>query len=608
MKRGFKSSISKFLLFLLLLTVGAFLRLWHLGSLPETMHRDEAAIGYNAFALAETGKDEHGKSWPINFKSFGDYKLPGMIYSVLVSIKIYGLNATAVRLPTALASVLSLLSIYWLSREMGWSKRISLIAMVFLTFSFFHISQARNVYEPMEGLLFSLTGWASWLAGNRNWRWYLLALLFYFLGSLFYNLPFLLLPMLFLISWVITNPPISSRKLLTMAIKIWPIVGLVILVVLLSLLFQSSNVGKSNITIFKSDEIIKLSENSVHAALVGGLPSRLVRLMNSESLIAILQFFHGYLEVFNPVYLFFSGDSNAWHNLRSIGLGNHNPVLIIPFLMGMYVLIKNGTKKKVKLLALYLGLSPVVSAATINSPVTNRLLDLNTAVVLVAAVGTHELFLKLWQSRRMLHRFIFASFVALYIGFFILFGLRYYFSFNQLLPREWNPGMNEMMQYVADNRSKFDWIYITPDFDLGYIHLAFHLPFDPADFQKRAQWYTNGFELVGEYSQFRFDQFVKYGYLTTESVTKIFDDSHKTILVVQRGEPEVKSNLIWQDQDWGGRWRWYAWDTSLDEAVAELQAMAPTPDRLQTLQYLYSCQNSNCNEQLLELQQAVVID
>ncbi len=609
MKRDLNSSISKsLLLFVVLLTVGSFLRLWHLGSLPEIMHRDEVAIGYNSFSLAETGKDEHGQSFPMNFKSFGDYKLPGMIYTVLVSIKIFGLNAAAVRLPTTLASVLSLISIYWLSREMGWSKRISFIAMLFLTFSFFHISQARNAYEPMVGLFLSITSWASWLAGNRNWRWYLIALLFYFIGSLFYNLPFLLLPMLFVISWMITNPSISSRKLLTMARKIWPIAGLVVLVVGLSLLFQSSNVGKSNITIFKSDEIVKMAENSVHATLVGGVPSRIARLVNSVSLFSVVQFFKGYFEVFNPVYIFFTGDANLWHNLRSIGLGNHNPVLIIPFLMGIYVLIKNGAKKQVKLLAMYLGLSPIISALTINSPVTNRLMDFNTAVVLVAAVGTSEIIVKYWRSNQIFNRLLIISIVTLYCGFFFLFGLRYYFSYNQLMPREWNPGLNEMIGLVRENQSKYDWIYITPDLDLGYIHLAFHLPFDPADFQQSAQWYTNGFELVGEYRQFRFDHFVDYSYLSTRNVAKIFDDTHKTILVVQKGEPKVKTNLLWQDQDWGGRWRWYAWETDLNKAVQWLEATASTPDQIKTLQYLYSCQTGSCDNLLLESDPIAVIN
>ncbi|KKQ38117.1 MAG: hypothetical protein US53_C0001G0022 [Candidatus Woesebacteria bacterium GW2011_GWA1_37_7] len=44
---------------LLIILLAAFLRFWKLGSYPA-LNADEAAIGYNAYSLLETGKDEHG--------------------------------------------------------------------------------------------------------------------------------------------------------------------------------------------------------------------------------------------------------------------------------------------------------------------------------------------------------------------------------------------------------------------------------------------------------------------------------------------------------------------------------------------------------------------
>ena len=78
-----------------------------------------------------------------------------MIYTVIGTIQVFGLNAFAVRLPTAIASVATLVAVFWLSREMGWSKRVSFVAMLLLTLAYWHITQARNTYEPMVGLFFS---------------------------------------------------------------------------------------------------------------------------------------------------------------------------------------------------------------------------------------------------------------------------------------------------------------------------------------------------------------------------------------------------------------------------------------------------------------------
>ncbi|MBU1127337.1 hypothetical protein KKF11_03250, partial [Patescibacteria group bacterium] len=64
------------ILLVLILLLAAALRLWGLNHYPVGLNADEAAIGYNAYSLIETGLDEHGNAWPIHFKSFGDYK-PG---------------------------------------------------------------------------------------------------------------------------------------------------------------------------------------------------------------------------------------------------------------------------------------------------------------------------------------------------------------------------------------------------------------------------------------------------------------------------------------------------------------------------------------------------
>src|SRR4030065_2435625 len=90
----------KVILFFILL-LAYVLRFWKLDSYPA-LNADEAAIGYNAYSLIETGNDEHGNSWPIHFQSFNDYK-PGLyFYLVLPFEKVLGLNEWAVRLPGAI--------------------------------------------------------------------------------------------------------------------------------------------------------------------------------------------------------------------------------------------------------------------------------------------------------------------------------------------------------------------------------------------------------------------------------------------------------------------------------------------------------------------------
>lgn len=107
----------KKILIIIILVLAAVLRFNQLDNLPA-LNADEAAIGYNAYSLLQTGRDEHGHFWPIHFESFGDWK-PGLFfYIVLPFIAVFGLNEWAVRIPGALLGVATVLVIYLLVREL----------------------------------------------------------------------------------------------------------------------------------------------------------------------------------------------------------------------------------------------------------------------------------------------------------------------------------------------------------------------------------------------------------------------------------------------------------------------------------------------------------
>ena len=101
-------------LFLVLIIILAFgLRFWRITNYPA-LNADEAALGYNAYSLLETGLDEHGNRWPIHFQSFNDYK-PGLfVYLFLPFVKILGLNEWSLRIPNAFIGVISVYIIYLL--------------------------------------------------------------------------------------------------------------------------------------------------------------------------------------------------------------------------------------------------------------------------------------------------------------------------------------------------------------------------------------------------------------------------------------------------------------------------------------------------------------
>ena len=106
-------SISLIILGIIVL-VAAALRLWDLGKVPISPDWDETALGYNAYSILHTGRDEYGKFLPIVLRSFDDYKPALYAYFTIPSIVIFGLNTFAVRLPSGVFGVLTVIATYFL--------------------------------------------------------------------------------------------------------------------------------------------------------------------------------------------------------------------------------------------------------------------------------------------------------------------------------------------------------------------------------------------------------------------------------------------------------------------------------------------------------------
>ncbi|MBU2036341.1 glycosyltransferase family 39 protein, partial [Patescibacteria group bacterium] len=140
-----KKHINKLIIIAILLLAFA-LRFYKLNSYPA-LNADEAAIGYNAYSLIQTGKDEHGNSWPIQFQSFNDYK-PGLyVYLVMPFIKVLGLNEWAVRIPGAFLGVVTVYVVYLLIKELFPKEKFAYIASLLLAISPWHIHFSRGGWE-----------------------------------------------------------------------------------------------------------------------------------------------------------------------------------------------------------------------------------------------------------------------------------------------------------------------------------------------------------------------------------------------------------------------------------------------------------------------------
>src|SRR3989338_7108261 len=140
-----------------IILIALVLRFYRLGNYPA-LNADEAAIGYNAYSLMETGKDEHGNPWPIHFQSFNDFKPGGYFYLVLPFVKVFGLNEWSIRLPNALLAIASVYVLYLLVLKIFGNKKLALISALGLSVSPWHLHFSRGGWEVSTATFFILLG------------------------------------------------------------------------------------------------------------------------------------------------------------------------------------------------------------------------------------------------------------------------------------------------------------------------------------------------------------------------------------------------------------------------------------------------------------------
>jgi 4-amino-4-deoxy-L-arabinose transferase-like glycosyltransferase len=127
--------------------VGLLLRTWDLESLPPAPDPDELSIGYNAWSILVTGRDEYGTAYPAAFRAFGEYKRPAFVYAAVPSIAVFGPTTWAIRLPGAIAGTLTIPAIDAVARTLFGSRMTGLVAAASLAVSPWHLQFTRGARE-----------------------------------------------------------------------------------------------------------------------------------------------------------------------------------------------------------------------------------------------------------------------------------------------------------------------------------------------------------------------------------------------------------------------------------------------------------------------------
>lgn len=181
-----KKKIEVCALFLIILA-NFLVRVAGLEKSPATMNFDEAALGYNAYSLLKTGKDEYGVSWPLSLRSFNDYKPALYSYLSIPFIKLWGLNQTSTRMVSAIAGTVSLVFLYLILKEFIKGPWLRLFILLILSLQPWRLHYSRVAFESNLSAMFFAGAMWSVLKSRDKFSWWRSAGIFILGGLSIYS-------------------------------------------------------------------------------------------------------------------------------------------------------------------------------------------------------------------------------------------------------------------------------------------------------------------------------------------------------------------------------------------------------------------------------------
>lgn len=435
------------ILILLILLLATILRLYRLGQVPQGMALDEAAIGYNGYAIWQTHRDEWLNFMPVSFRSFGDYKAPLTIYLNSISTAIFGLNLWAVRLPFALAGVLAVLGSYYLARalfDQNKGQKAIWLAL-FLAISPWHLHYSRLAFE--SGLALSLSIWA--LAffyrylHQEKIKQLLIATLLAVASIYTYHSSKVFAPLIFVCLVLLNWSKLSKH---------WRQLLLAAAIALLALVpFIYDAIWGAGLT------------RAGSSFLLTDLPWT-----NKLSQLAI-----NFFSYFKPNFLI--GGENGGELRHSDGrfgvLSYPSLVMIVFYLLSLIKKKNNTDEKRVFQLALAWLLIALLPAIIGDGAYhSNRALLALPAYLLLVVLGLGRLEKKLSWPKKYFNQLI----VLAYLFFLLLYQKNYYQNYAKISAPAFNDGYLETLNYLRQlDKSAVDKILFTNDYQHAYLYVLF---------------------------------------------------------------------------------------------------------------------------------------
>lgn len=463
-----------FIILILITLLGAGLRFYRLGEVPAGFHRDEAFLGYNAYALLKTGTDMTGNPWPLHFESFL-YSPAGYAYASLPFIHIFDLSPFSVRFASAffgtLTIPLSYLFIFVLFRRLPHRFSLAVFTAFLLAITPWHINLSRTATENTLVVFFITLGTCAFLSIRKHYAITFFSFLCFTITLTIYQAPRaflpLFLPLLFVYQY--TN---GKRQFRSFLVPIMLYIVFIILPVLLILRSPELATRMSTVSIFSTEQTQLVVDEQIRGAGILGVHPLLTRVMHNKIVGYVDTFLSNYFQHLSYPFLFTDKGLPDRYRVPYSGILY---ISYLPlFFAGLYWLFK---QKKFYFIFLtgWVGIGFIGSALTFDDvPNLQRTLIVFPAILIIIAAGIQSIA----EQKKL--NFILLPILYLSLS---LETSRYVYNYyiQQLVYRPWyrQEGYQQLVQYVEARKNGYTSLVITNKESAPAIFFLFFTRYDP---------------------------------------------------------------------------------------------------------------------------------
>lgn len=480
-----------FVLIALIFILGIVLRFYQLGDVPVGLHRDEAFLGYNAYSILKTGKDMSGVFLPLHFESFL-YSPAGYSYFSIPFIGLFGLNAFSVRFASALFGSLTVLTMYFLTKELfqrfknfkllTFHFSLGEIAALFFAISPWHINLSRTATENVLVVFFISLGTLLFFLWLRKSYWYLLILSFLsFVLTLFlYQAPRAFLPFFILLLVFFAAKKVARHQIF---IIIFLFFATIIIPLFLILVSNNLSLRIRTVSVFSSEETKLALNQFIREDGVQQIPVFISRVFHNKVTGYANQVIENYFKHFSYDFLFADKGFPDRYRVPMMGLLYF---FEIPFLIVGISYILSKERDIGLFLIGWILIAPIGSALTFDDiPNLQRMLIVFPALSIIIAFGASYSFLLL-KNNRLIFKLL-LPIIALLMFYNIFFYLhQYYIHWKVYRPWYRHDGYKELVAKVNALLPSYKKAIVTDRESAPTIFFLFYGKYNPSQFQQVA--------------------------------------------------------------------------------------------------------------------------